>query len=789
MLQTPTAESQPRPRNAFQAELLEGQSDPALDDAVRVARQIANSSGALLVIFDGPQARVRAHTGFSQSDLPLIIDSQVFATNRDRLIVFEDLRNHSDPEIGELARAFRGLRFYAEAPLMSGGEIAGLLCAMDHEPRRMSAPQREAFSTVARQLTSRMEQTMRLRTLERESRAKSRVEQALTVERNFVSAALDTVGSLVLVLDTAGRIVRFNRAAEIISGFTFAELVGKPFWEKLVPKEQVNSVIRRFEAMRSGVYPQSYSHQWLTRSGERRQIDWSATGLLDSQGTVNFLIATGVDVTDRRHAEATLRESEARYRQLVESSLGVVATHDLRGKLLSINRAAARNLGYEPEELVGTSLTNLIAPAFRDTFGDYMDEVAREGEEEGLLHLLHRNGESRTIAFRNRLIQIEGRDPFVLSHGVDITSQIQTERLLQTLSRQSQSILETVGDGIIGVDVEGNCTFVNPAAAKMLGYASQELMGSNIHDAIHHTRPDGTSYPRSECLILRGLRSLEPVRVDDEVFWRKDGTSFPVEYTASPQLDNGKPIGIVFAFQDTTERRALDRMKDEFISTVSHELRTPLTSLRAALGLLMGGTLQVRPEKQQQMLEIAVGNCDRLVQLVNDILDLERIESGKLQLHAADSDLDNLMRRATDLMESAAMRAGIRVEVAPGHQRAWVDADRILQTLTNLLSNAIKFSPRDSVVRLFVTPWENGFIRVSVCDRGRGIPEDKLEAIFERFHQIDASDSRAMGGTGLGLAICRSIVAQHGGRIWAEHNAGGGSCFHFTVPKPARSTR
>jgi two-component system sensor histidine kinase VicK len=242
----------------------------------------------------------------------------------------------------------------------------------------------------------------------------------------------------------------------------------------------------------------------------------------------------------------------------------------------------------------------------------------------------------------------------------------------------------------------------------------------------------------------------------------------------------------VVAFTDTTERRALDRMKDEFISTVSHELRTPLTSLRAALGLVTGGTLATRPEKLQQMLDIATGNTDRLVRLVNDILELERIGSGKAELHYTMCSADDLFRRAAGLQQTDASKGQLRITFNSQGVNIWADPDRILQTLTNLISNAIKFSPPGTEIHLRARRIDANEAEIQVRDQGRGIPEDKLERIFERFHQVDASDSRTMGGTGLGLAICRSIVAQHGGRIWATSTVGQGSTFHFTMPtKPS----
>ncbi len=224
-------------------------------------------------------------------------------------------------------------------------------------------------------------------------------------------------------------------------------------------------------------------------------------------------------------------------------------------------------------------------------------------------------------------------------------------------------------------------------------------------------------------------------------------------------------------------------MKDEFISTVSHELRTPLTSLRASLGLISSGSLDKRPEKQKQMLEVAIGNCDRLVRLVNDILDFDRVEKGGMPLHREVMPAGDILRRAADVEHEAALKANItfRFDVTPD-VTVDVDLERILQVLAELVSNAIKFSPPQTIIKLGAHPCGEGEVCIVVEDQGRGIPQEKLDMIFERFQQGDASDSRALGGTGLGLAICRRIIQQHGGRIWAESDPGKGSRFLFTLP-------
>jgi signal transduction histidine kinase len=224
-------------------------------------------------------------------------------------------------------------------------------------------------------------------------------------------------------------------------------------------------------------------------------------------------------------------------------------------------------------------------------------------------------------------------------------------------------------------------------------------------------------------------------------------------------------------------------MKNEFISIVSHELRTPLASIRGSLGLLAAGVLKDRPETAKQMLEIASSDTERLVRLVNDILDLERLESSQVILVKQWCDAAVLMRKSAEAVLSVAAENNINLSILPETAKIWADPDRIVQLLVNLLSNAIKFSAPESTVTVRVEDLGDRVL-FEVKDRGRGIPADKLETIFGRFQQVDASDSRQKGGTGLGLAICRSIVQQHGGRIWAESVVSEGSSFYFTVPAP-----
>ena len=847
----PTSEL-PRVQAFEQYELAGMPHDPALDDIARLAAQLCNAPVAAITFIDKDIVTLPGRFGIDITSAPRNSLPCETTVAGDGVYQIPDARRDPEYAPGGIPVGDRRYRFYAGAPIFTASGVAiGCILVLDTAARKLTSSQVESLEALSHSVSTRIELSLRVREMDRSTRAQRRVEGALTVERNFVSAVLDTVGALVVVFDTAGRIVRFNRACEIISGYNSSELVGKYAWERLIPDHDVAEYIDSFERIRSGDFPTTYENYWLASDGTQRRISWSATALVDSQGQVAFIIATGIDVTVQRVAETQIRESESRYRHLIEGSLGMVCTHDLEGKILSINEYGAHGIGRTVDEVLGHSLMEYVYPERRHLVAPYFNNLLTTGEAQGLLHLRHPNGEERVFAYRNRLVEPVNQPRYVLAFGIDVTEQIRAEEQLRALIRQSNSVLESVGDGIFGIDLEGRITVVNPAAAQMLGYRADEILGRNMHELIHHSYPDGSTFPKTDSPIQASLSNLTTVRVANEVFWRKDGTSFPVEYVARPQIESpvsegarpavrsitdaqltlpgttehsptvvhtssgshriafpdaseaeglqaavssegatdvarGRAVGVVVAFTDISERNALDRMKDEFISTVSHELRTPLTSLRAALGLVAGGALNARPEKMRQMMDIAIGNTDRLVRLVNDILDLERIGSGKAELHSVMCSVEEMMHRSTSLLQNSATKANIRFAIEGNGVTVWADPDRILQTLTNLIANAIKFSPQASTIpseiRLTANYVSEDEAIIEVQDHGRGIPADKLQQIFERFKQVDASDSRVMGGTGLGLAICRSIVQQHGGHIWATSLLGEGSVFHFTLP-------
>lgn len=390
------------------------------------------------------------------------------------------------------------------------------------------------------------------------------------------------------------------------------------------------------------------------------------------------------------------------------------------------------------------------------------------------------------VLFVAVLILLVVRHLLTLAENVRLTSHLEDlvrERThnLERVTRRQQSILEGAAEGIVGLDHEGRVSFGNPAAGTLLGRSPSDLIGVRFHDV---ARPRDDAFEpigRADDPIERALVDGQVHTLGDVTYQRADGTIFDVELTVAPIHGPEGRTGGVLLFRDVTERRAVDRIKDEFVSVVSHELRTPLASLRGALGLLQSGRLREAPVQAERMVDIAVESTDRLIRLINDILDVERLAAGKFALHRQACSAAQLIDRAVSEMRALAHQASVDLQVRAATGVVDADPDRIVQTLTNLLSNAIKFSPASGTIRIGAHP-ADGEVAFSVRDEGVGIPPDLLESIFGRFYQVDSSDTRERAGTGLGLAISRGIVEQHGGRLWAESELGHGATLRFTLP-------
>ena len=577
--------------------------------------------------------------------------------------------------------------------------------------------------------------------------------------------------------------VDYNEAAAAFTRGGMANFLGKPASQTHQARPEFLQMLQQCFTEKRPIKGETFYR--LLSTGEDKRLAVTCAFI-----PPDLLIVHTEDVTERKRAEEALHRSEEYFRSLTENATDIVSILNIDGTIRSQSPSGERVLGYTEAELAGQNAFEFVHP----------EDVAKllQVFTEGLqipghiaimeFRFRHKDGSWRILEGIGKNLLDNPAVRGVVINSRDITERKHAQAELERLKYQQELILRSVADGINVLDPQGKVSFVNPAAARMIGYGSEELIGRPMHETLHHSKSDGTPYLREDCPISATLRDGSLHHATNEVFWRRDGTSFPVEYTSAPIREQGEVAGTVVTFRDISERRVVERLKDEFISVVSHELRTPLTSIRGALGLLTSGLVGALPDKGQRMLEIAVNNTDRLVRLINDILDIERMQSGKVIMQRQLCDAATLLVQATDEMRGLAEKAGITLVVTPQALPLWADPDRIVQTLTNLLSNAIKFSPTGGTVWVNVARQGEEAV-FTVRDQGRGIPADKLESIFERFQQVDASDSRKKGGTGLGLAICRSIVQQHGGRIWVESTVGQGSTFYFTLPAQPETER
>lgn len=370
-----------------------------------------------------------------------------------------------------------------------------------------------------------------------------------------------------------------------------------------------------------------------------------------------------------------------------------------------------------------------------------------------------------------------------LSHDVtalkdaEAAAQANMARAVAEMARR-QAVFDAASDTIVTIDRAGRIESVNRAGELMLGYEPGELVGTAASRLLK-ADPDR---PRDLSQILLGMRRHEPGTPFELEVVGKDGRVVPVDANVG-ELIEADGAHFVAILRDSTERKRIERSKDEFVSTVSHELRTPLTSIAGSLGLLAGGAAGDMPDKVKRLVSIAETNSRRLVRLISDILDIEKMQSGAMKFAFAPVDLGELTTRAVEAMAGLSVELGVRFSVLAADGQAVVngDADRLTQVITNLLSNAAKFSPREQAIEVAVAVSAGG-ARLSVRDRGPGIPTEFQGRIFGKFAQADASNTRQKGGTGLGLAICKQIVERHGGRIWFESKPGEGATFHVDLP-------
>lgn len=546
------------------------------------------------------------------------------------------------------------------------------------------------------------------------------------------------------------------------------------------------------------------------------------------------LVRAAQQLTSERDLETLLRRLTDIGRELTGATYGAIGVFDQSGAALGkfvtsgMDPATEAAIGTPP---VGKGLLGYLTetdgvlrvqditrhpaavgvpphhPVMRSFLGA---SIRTHGSLFGRLYLTNKQGPGKAEA---EFTELDGQVVAALASQAGVA--IRNATLLQELTEaetKSRLLLESTGEGICGLDLEGRCIFINQAAIAMLGYRKEELLGQSLHQLVHHRYPDGFPYPLERCPIFRAYQTGQGCRVDDEYLIRKDGTTFPVGMSAHPILDHGRVTGAVVTFQDISERQqaqdalargaqdlewknwelaqardqALEsvRLKEEFLATMSHEIRTPMNGVIGMTELLLDTALS---EEQREYVQTLRVSGEGLLGIINDILDFSKIEAGKLDLEIIDFDLRATIESVLDLLAQSAYNKRLElVGLIYAHTPAAVRGDptRLRQILTNLIGNAIKFTEQGEVVlqvALALDSHEHVIVRFDVSDTGVGVSREGMSRLFQSFSQADGSTTRKYGGTGLGLAICKRLVGLMGGEIGADSEAGKGSRFWFTV--------
>ncbi|MEA1988496.1 MAG: PAS domain S-box protein [Pseudomonadota bacterium] len=480
-----------------------------------------------------------------------------------------------------------------------------------------------------------------------------------------------------------------------------------------------------------------------------------------------------------------LQDSAARMKAILETVPDGIITINKIGTIETVNPAVLNMFGYAESELLGKNVKILMPDPYHSEHDGYLEHYHDTGEKKVIgigreVAAKRKDGSIFPIELSVSEMNVSGETMFT---GVikNISAEVEATKKQKDLQNRNKAILDTVVDGIITISNKGCIETVNPAAVKIFGYSADEMIGENVKMLMPNPYRD-----EHDGYLAHHMHTGEKkvIGIGREVEGqRKDGTIFPLELAVSEMVVNGEILftGIV---RDITERKESEKMKEEFISTVSHELRTPLTSIRGSIGLLTGGMAGEFNEQAQKLLNMAHNNTERLLMLINDILDISKLESGKMDFNFATVDVEGLLTQAIESNQGYAEQHNVQFVLDSKIKGAKVhgDENRLMQVMNNLMSNAAKFAPAGDEV-LVAAVRHHQQIRISVTDHGPGIPKELESKIFDKFTQADSSDTRQVGGTGLGLNITKAMVEKHNGRIAFVSELGVGTTFYIDLPE------
>ncbi|MCU6432945.1 PAS domain-containing protein [Undibacterium sp. Jales W-56] len=778
--------------------VLDTPAEERFDRLTRITQRYFSAPIVLISLIDTYRQWFKSRQGLDATETGRDISFCGHAILQDRIFIVEnalhDIRFSDNP----LVTGSPGIRFYAGMPLKGpSGYNIGTLCVIDRQPRQFSLLDQAMLQDMAALVETELN-AIDLAELRRQR----------DHEFDLLQAIMESMRSTLSVRDVQGRYLFVNSEYETVHQRQRSDLLGKTAFDLFEPTFAQASHDADRQVIASGATLQSQST--IEQSDGIHTYQVIRTPLFRKNREIYGVCVVSTDITERLLSEKKFRESEELLLSVMNSTDSLIAVRDVHSRFLFVNRRYEELLQISHQSFAGKSLEEVYPAdlAERTRFDDLA--VLQSGQssvKEAIFSLP--DGDRYFHTVRSPLFDQSRQIYGLCIVATDVTeirlneqalraSQDQLKSLNRQLVKSSafqKAVLDVANFSIIATDTAGVIQLFSAGSENMLGYQANELIGKHtpaiLHDPLEILNKSKQSSLELQQVVEPGFDAfVAKVRKGgyDEHEWaylRKDGSRLPVMLSISALFDEAENvIGFLGIAYDLTAQKRVEKMKNEFVSTVSHELRTPLTSIRGSLGLLTSGKMMHLPPKVKELLEIANANCERLVRLINDILDIEKIESGNMKFDFHSHSMQELIALAVATTRSYADTYQVTYEVlVPDYPlMVLVDSDRVIQVMVNLLSNACKFSRPGNIVTLHLQEVESA-IRLSVLDHGTGVPASFRAQIFQKFAQADSSDTRKKGGTGLGLSICKTIIEAHHGKIDFVSDPGVRTEFFFELPR------
>ena len=593
----------------------------------------------------------------------------------------------------------------------------------------------------------------------------------------------DEIPDALVALSSNGRVLFWNSAAEITFGYTRAEAVGAELRELVIPTELLEEERRFLElTLASGLA--IYESVRRRKDGSLLHVSVSAKAINSADGAVRYVVTTKKDVTQLK-VQRDAKLLEVRYRDLLETTPDAIVMVNVTGHIVLVNSQAEKVFGVERGALVGKPVETLLPERFRKAHNTHRAAFLRQPRTRSMgvgleLYGLRSNGEEFPVEI--------SLSPLATDEGTVVMSAVRDITDRKKAERKFRDLLESAPDAMVIVGPDGHIALVNSQTEKLFGYSREQLLGLPIEMLVPPRFRD--IHPQHRAKFFREPQSRS-MGAGLELFGlRRDGTEFPVEISLSPlETEDGRFVSSTI--RDATARKRAEhalqdasRMKSEFLANMSHELRTPLNGIIGFSEFLIDEKPGKLNPKQKEYLADILNSGRHLLQLVNDILDLSKVEAGRMEVHPELFGLWEAVEEVCAVVSPLAMQRGITVrrEVTGAPESVTLDRHKLIQVLYNLLSNAVKFTNEKGHAAVLIDRPSPAVLRIRVTDDGIGIRREDFAQLFVEFKQLDSGPTRRYQGTGLGLALTRRIVELQHGTIGVDSEPGRGSTFTVALP-------